>query len=304
MPSSSRRDFLKQSISLGAATLAAGPLGSKVLAAEQPGSKMQYGLVTYMWGAKWDLPTLIDNLEQAKVLGVELRTTHAHGVERTLNAQQRKDVKKRFDDSPVSLVSLGSNERFDNPDPEVVKRAIEATKEFIKLGHDVGASGVKVKPNSFHKGVEHEKTIQQIGEALNVVGAFGADFGQQIRLETHGSCSPPPIIKQIMDVADHPNVAVCWNSNAPDLVGPRDTKEENLKYNFGLLADRLGATTHIRTLQWPGYPFQLLIDLMVKIDYAGWLMLEMGGAPADPVKALAAEGELFKEMVAKAQAAL
>ncbi len=303
MTSSSRRSFLKHSLSLGAAALAAGPLGELAWAADKPGSKMRYGLVTYMWGAKWDLPTLIGNLEKAQVLGVELRATHAHKVERDLNAQQRKAVKQRFDDSPVTLVGLGSNERYDDPDPAVVQKAIEATKEFVKLSHDVGASGVKVKPNSFHKGVSHEKTIEQIGKALNVVGAFGADYGQQIRLETHGSCSPPPIMKQIMDVADHPNVTICWNSNAPDLQGPHDTKEANLKYNFGLLADRLGATTHVRTLDWPNYPFQVLIDLMVKIDYAGWLMLEAGDAPADRVKALAEQGQLFKKMVAKAQAA-
>ncbi len=304
MTDSSRRDFFKHSISFGAAALAAGSLNNLAWGAEKPGSKMKYGLVTYMWGADWDLPTLIGNLQKAKVLGVELRTTHAHGVERDLNAQQRKQVKKRFDDSPVTLVGLGSNERFDDPDPKVVQRAIRATKEFIKLSHDVGASGVKVKPNSFHKGVSHEKTIEQIGKSLNIVGAFGADYGQQIRLETHGSCSPPPIMKQIMDVADHRNVAICWNSNAPDLKGPRNTKEENLQYNFNLLADRLGATTHVRTLDWPDYPFQVLIDLMVKMDYAGWLMLEAGGAPKDRVKALAEQGELFKKMVAKSQLAL
>jgi len=305
MTDRSRRDFLKQSISFGAAALTAGSLAeTPAWGADKSGLKMNYGLVTYMWGAKWDLPTLIGNLEESDVLGVELRTTHAHGVERHLNAEQRKEVKKRFDDSPVTLVSLGSNERFDSPDPKALQRAIEATKEFVKLGHDVGSSGVKVKPNSFHKNVPHEQTIEQIGKSLNVVGAFGADYGQQIRLETHGQCAPPPIIKQIMDVADNPNVGVCWNSNAPDLVGKYDSKEENLVYNFNLLKDRLGATTHIRTLEWPGYPWQVLINLFVKIDYAGWLMLEAGGVPEDPVKALVEQKQLFKKMVARARAAL
>ena len=41
---------------------------------------MQLGLVTYQWGADWDLPTLLANCKKANVLGVELRTTHAHKV--------------------------------------------------------------------------------------------------------------------------------------------------------------------------------------------------------------------------------
>ena len=71
---------------------------------------MAFGLVTYQWGRDWDLPTLIANCEETRVLGVELRTTHAHGVEPRLNAGQRREVKKHFDGSPVTLVGLGSSE--------------------------------------------------------------------------------------------------------------------------------------------------------------------------------------------------
>jgi len=295
----SRRRLLKHSMYLGAAALGAGPLGEALArGAEKPGAQMALGLVTYMWGARWDLPTLIGNCAAGRVLGVELRTTHAHGVERNLNLGQRLEVKKRFADSPVTLAGLGSNERFDHPDPASLEAAVEATKAFVKLSHDVGGSGVKVKPNSFQKDVPREKTIEQIGKSLNVVGAFGADYGQQIRLEVHGQCSPPPIMREIMDVADHPNVGVCWNSNAADLQG------EGLEHNFNLLKDRMGATAHIRPLKTPGYPWQELIDLYAKIDYHGWIMLEAGGVPQDPVAALAEQDELFREMVAKARAKL
>ena len=86
-----RRDFLKQSMYVGAAVVTAGPL-SRVLAQSSagPGSKMKLGLVTYQWGKDWDLPTLIANCEKTKVLGVELRTEHAHGVESNLTARQRR----------------------------------------------------------------------------------------------------------------------------------------------------------------------------------------------------------------------
>ena len=297
MKDTTRRDFLKTSLSIGAGALAAGPLsGTLALGADKPGSKMKLGLVTYLWGQDWDLPTLLANCEKSQVLGVELRTTHAHGVEPSLNIGQRMEVKKRFADSPVAFVGPGSNERFDHPDAEGLKGAIEATKALIKLGHDCGASGVKVKPNSFQKDVPHEKTIEQIGKSLNVVAAFGADYGQEIRLEVHGQCSPLPIMKQIMDIADHPNVGVCWNSNDQDLDG------EGLVHNFNLVKDRFGATAHVRELNVGSYPYQDLMDLFVKMDYAGWILLECRTKPEDRVAGLIEQREVFEEMVAAGQA--
>ncbi len=207
----SRRTFLETS----AAATALAFCSQAARAAS--GDKMAYGLVTYLWGQDWDLPTLIANCEKSGALGVELRTTHAHGVEPTLDDKQRAAVRDRFADSNVTLVGIGSNERYDDPDPAVVKKAIAATKEFIQLSHDVGSTGVKVKPDRFHPNVPHEKTIAQIGASLNELGKYADGFGQQIRLEVHGQCAELPTIKAIMDVADHPSVAVCWNSNAQDL---------------------------------------------------------------------------------------
>jgi len=297
MPRSTRRRFLHETASLAGAALAAGPLGHALAwGADKPGANMDLGLVTYLWAKDWDLPTLIAHCEKSGVLGVELRTTHAHGVEPSLNLKERIEVRKRFADSPVEFVGPGSNERFDHPDPQALENAIEATKAFIKLSHDCGGSGVKVKPDSFHKNVPREKTIEQIGKSLNVVGAFGADYGQQIRLEVHGQCSPLPIMREIMDVADHPNVAVCWNSNAQDL------KDEGLAHNFHLVKDRLGATVHVRELNSTDYPYAELLDLFVGVDYAGWIMLECHTDPADKLAALTEQRKVFDEMLAKARA--
>ena len=265
---------------------------------KQPGSEMRLGLVTYLWGQDWDLETLIKNCEQSQVLGVELRTTHAHGVEPDLNAQERKEVKLRFNDSPVTLVGLGSNENYDSPDPENLKASIEATKEFVILSHDIGTSGVKVKPNSFHDNVPHEQTIEQIGKSLNILGKFSADYNQQIRLEVHGECSKLPTIKSIMDIADHPNVAVCWNSNDEDLAG------QGLEYNFHLVKDRFGDTAHIRELNVGDYPYQQLISLFVEMDYKGWILLEARTKPDDRIEAMKEQLAVFKQMIAKAQTGL
>jgi hypothetical protein len=76
-----------------------------------------------------------------------------------------------------------------------------------------------------------------------------------------------------MDAAGHPNVGLCWNSNAADLAG------EGLAANFNLVKRRLGGTAHVRPLDSRDYPFAELIGLFVQMDYDGWLLLEAGGTP-------------------------
>jgi len=285
----SRRQFVASS---AAAVAIPAVLGEQAKAAEEPAIGL--GLVTYMWGADWDLPTLLENCKKTNVPGIELRTTHAHKVEPELNDQQRADVAKRFGDSGVTCVGIGSNERFDDPDPAVLKQAIERSKEFIRLSHDIGGSGMKVKPDRFWPNVPREKTIEQIGKALNELGEYAGGFGQQIRLEVHGQCSELPTIKAIMDVATNENVFVCWNSNKTDLAG------DGLAANFGLVRKRFGATCHIHELESPDYPFQELINLLVKSKWEGWCLLENASKPADRVAALAQQRKLFDQMVKQA----
>ena len=201
-------------------------------------------------------------------------------------------MKKRFADSNVTNVGIGSNERYDNPDPAVVKKAIEATKAFIRLSQDVGGSGVKVKPDRFYKEVPREKTIEQIGRSLNLLGKYGADYNQQIRLEVHGQCAELPTIRKILDVADHPNVAICWNSNPQDLEGA------GLEKNFKLVADRFGATCHVHELDSKAYPYERLFALLQEAKYKGWVLLEAGKPPQDRLSALKTQRRLFDKLVA------
>jgi len=300
MTSYSRRQFMVRSVGMATGAFVATGLTScgdlQISSTGKRGSKMRFGLVTYLWGKDWDLPTLIRNCQTSKVLGVELRTQHAHGVESNLNAEQRREVKKRFDDSPVTLVGLGTNFAFHHADPARLQKDIEEAKQYVKLSCDVGGSGVKVKPNALPEGVPVEKTIEQIGKSLNELARFGADYGQEIRVEVHGrETQKLPIMKRIFDVADHPNVGVCWNSNNEDLAG------QGLECNFNLVKDRFGATVHIRELNIGKYPYQQLINLFVKTDYKGWILLEARTKPEDRVKALAEQRVLFEQMVANAQ---
>jgi sugar phosphate isomerase/epimerase len=263
------------------------------------GENIQFGLVTYMWGADWDLPTLIKNCETAKVLGVELRIEHAHKVDVSLTLEQRKEVRGRFADSQVKLLGMGTNFEFHSPDETVLKKNIAGAKEFIKLSHDIGGTGVKVKPNALPKDVQVEKTLVQIGKALAELGDYALGFGQQIRLEVHGrETSDLSHNRTIMEAAARDNVRVCWNSNPEDLTG------DGIEANFAKVKDFLGQTVHIREVNEGDYPYDKLAKLLVAADYEGFVCLEARTKPEDRVKALAEQRELFMQMVTQARQAV
>ena len=116
------------------------------------------------------------------------------------NARKSPSVSR---DTPVILVGLGSACEYHAADKKVLQKNIDETKAFIELCHDVGGTGVKVRPNGFPKGVPEEKTLEQIGTALNAVAEFGEGFGVEIRLEVHGrGTNELPHIKTIMDHAE------------------------------------------------------------------------------------------------------
>ena len=231
---------------------------------------MKLGIVTYNIGKDWDLDTLIANCEGTGFDGVELRTTHAHGVEVELSAAERAAVRKRFDESKIEIVGLGSAFEYDAIDPEELKQHIERTKEYIRLAHDLGVSGIKVRPNKIHvdEGVEIETTLEQIGVSLAECGEFARDLGVQIRLEVHGRTTSDPVnIRKIMDYADHDNVFVCWNSNMTDLV------DGSIDGNFASLQEYI-RLVHITEL-WNEYPWSRLFELLRQSGYTGFCLAEI-----------------------------
>lgn len=180
--------------------------------------RFRLGLVTYELGKNWDVETLIQNCTTAGFEAVELRTTHRHGVEPAISKDPRSEIKKRFADSPVRLLGLGTTCEYHAADRAVVDRNIEETKRWCELAHDLGCLGVKVRPNGFPKDVPEEKTLAQIGNSLERCGDAARDNGVEIWVEVHGpGTQEPSNMLRIMELAGSPLVGICWNSNDTDV---------------------------------------------------------------------------------------
>lgn len=290
----SRRNFLQTStvVAVGAGSLVipnAIRSGERTHTANQP---LRLALVTYKIGMDWDVDTLIKNCAEAKFEAVELRTTHAHKVEVDLTADQRKEVRQKFEDSPVKLVSLGSAFEYDSPDQDELKKNIDGTKEYIKLASAVGAVGVKVRPNNLHldKGIPEETTLRQIGTSLREVGEFGKNNGVQIRVEVHGrETQKISRMRKMMDYADHDNVFICWNCNEADL------EDDGFEVNFNMLKEKI-RFVHIHDLFDETYPYRRLFSLLKEMNYDSYYGWEVGYTSPDAVRLMKYYRALFLEM--------
>ena len=282
-----RRDFL--------ATLTAVPALGTVIGAQTAPSAgpagrkgLKIGTVTYNIAKDWDLPTLIKNLTEVGLDGVELRTTHKHGVEISLSPAARAEVRKRFEDSPVKIGGLGTTCEYHSPDAAIVRKNIDETREWVKLAKDIGSPSVKVRPNGLPKEVPEEKTLEQIGKSLRECGVFAEENGVKIQLEVHGTdTSRVPRIRKILDYGgNHPGVKVCWNSNQTDLL------DGGFEPAFNLVKDQIGQI-HMRDLWLEEYPWRQLITSLVAMKFEGYCFAEIPES-ADPIRVLKFYRALFR----------
>ena len=236
---------------------------------------MKLGFVTYQIGRDWDVPTIIDMCGRTGFTGVELRTTHAHGVETELSSSERMDVRRQFEDGGVDLVGLGTAFEYHAVDPVEVRQNIEGTFEYAKLAADLGCPGVKVRPNGLQtdQGVPEEKTLEQIGKAIGECAEAADGLGVQIRVEVHGRDTlEPRRMRVIMDHADHPNARICWNSNFGEVV------DGSVEENYRLLSQKI-SLVHITEISRAEYPWRELFRLLKADGYEGYTLAEIDHSP-------------------------
>jgi sugar phosphate isomerase/epimerase len=229
---------------------------------------MRLGIVTYNIARDWDLETTLRVLAQCGLDGLELRTTHRHGVEPDAGRPDRVRIRDRLREAGLGQVSLGSTCEFHASDTAEVRRNIEQCRAFVSLARDIGARAVKVRPNDLTPGEEAERVIERIGKALAECGRIGEEDGVEIWMEVHGRGTELPAnARRILDACGHPNVGVTWNSNAADVV------DGSVRQSFRLLGSSVRCC-HVGEL-WSGYPWRELFSLLAEASFEGYALAEL-----------------------------
>jgi sugar phosphate isomerase/epimerase len=279
----SRRNFLGTSLlGTGVAMLPSYISASEIPASElimdQNQEPLKIGLMSYLIGSEWNLDTIIKNCTETKYLHAELRTTHAHGIEVTLNKMKRKEIKKKIEDSALEAISLASAYMFHFQDKKVLRENIEGAKEFLQLASDVGAIGIRVFPNDLPDDVPAEKTMEQIGKSLAEISKVGHELGVDVRVCVHGrKTNQVHIIKQIIDFSESEYVYVNWNCEHNDTLGA------GFLENFNMLKNRIKGV-HLKELYNENYPYREFFRLLKENGYKGYCNMEVGRISCEPIE--------------------
>jgi sugar phosphate isomerase/epimerase len=275
-----RRELLRSSALAAPALLAVAARGANPPSAihnPQSSRPLRLGLMSYNLAKDWDIPTIIKNCTATGFEHIELRTTHAHGVEVGLSQEKRREVRKQFEDAGLKI-SLASGFAYHWPDPAQLRKEIEGTKEYTLLARDLGAIGIRVFPNALlvDKGIPEEQTLRQIGKSLAEVGSFAHDHGVEIRVEVHGSgTNVVSKVRQMVDYAECPYVYINWNCEK------NDVKDPGLEANFRSVKDRI-RNVHLHEL-WEDYPYRRLFTLLRQSGYQGYCDAEIDES-AEPIR--------------------
>ncbi|HPU97289.1 MAG TPA: sugar phosphate isomerase/epimerase family protein [Candidatus Hydrogenedentes bacterium] len=275
-----RRDWMLLSAAAGGTIGLAGPGNTDPAqaqplpaggAAALPPAEYKLGMVTYQMGKDMTCDQLIELCRKTGLAGVELRTTHAHKVEDSLSAAERAEIRVKFADAGVAIAGLGTAFEFHSRNENKVRENIEGSKSYAKLAADIGAKGIKVRPNGVERGDDPEKAFERIGKALGEVARYAADLGVEVWLEVHGNehTKNTANIAKIIRHAGHPNAKVCWNSNQ----GETDASG-SIRASFDQVRDFIGEV-HINEIGRPIYPWRELFDLLREIRFSGFCLAEI-----------------------------
>lgn len=255
---------------------------------------MKLSLDTYSIGADLTLRDLLELLPANGFQGVEFRceASQKHGVEPEISAEERRRIRSLIAGAGLEVSCLSTSQRYEYPDPALRQKAIERTKQFIDLAHDLGCGRIRVFGNDFPPGVPKPQVVQYVGESLRECGTYAEGKGVDVLLEMHGEFYYWEYALGAVKIADHPNVALNYNSDDRDLVNG------SVAFTFDKVKDYI-RHVHMHDLDSPTFPYKELFGILKGMGYSNFLSLEQGYHEGGEKKVIALYAALYREIMAQ-----
>ena len=171
---------------------------------------MNYAFMTFSCPS-YTLAQALDAAKRYGYAGVEPRveSKHAHGVELSATPDQRRDIKRQFEDAGIAACCVAVSAKY--ADPATVEKHVEDTLRYIDLAADIGSPRLRVFGGDFPDTVSRAQAIEVVAAALAQLAHHAAGRGVTICLETHDAWTHPAHVAQVMQRVNRPNVAVNWD---------------------------------------------------------------------------------------------
>ena len=241
---------------------------------------MKLSITTFAIVREWALPFLIEKCRQFGIGGLEFRTDqkHGHGVEITLDREQRREIRERIEDSYMAAVGIASPCKFDMPDKTALRREIDHAKACVELCADIGGRTVRVFGNDLKSEAGRKAVIDQVGASLAELIPFGREHGVEVLLEMHGQFNYWGFALGALKASGIPDAGLIYNCDMKDIVGG------SIAQTYSMVR---GKIRHVHIHDFiSGYPYPEFYQLLKNDGYSGFMSAEME-ASSDPEKVLA-----------------
>lgn len=111
----------------------------------------------------------------------------------------------------LKFINLGASAKMHLPEGEERQKNLAEARAFIDLAKEISCPFVRVFPNEFPKGQDRNKTIDIVAQSLLLLGDYAKERDVTVLMETHGDFSRSEDIEKVMQIAEHPHVALVWD---------------------------------------------------------------------------------------------
>lgn len=221
----------------------------------------------------WSLEQAADAACRYGYAGLELRLLDGAIIEPSLEAAQRRRIRRVCADAGLTICGLGTSFRVADPRADLAD-----AYAALDLAAELGAPLIRLFGGA-PAGEAWEATRARAAERLGQIGNRGRELGVLAALETHDSFAAGRLVADIFATVEEPGAGVIWDTLHPLREG--EPPEETL----ALIGDRLlhmhvkdGAAppdlSECRLLGEGRVPVAAILRMLAGRGYAGWLSVE------------------------------
>jgi len=182
--------------------------------------------------------TLTEMIEIAQRYGYDgieprLDAGHAHGIEVSIDGEQRREIVAKMDAASVQLGCLATSLKYADYSPEEDVR--RESYERIDLAADLKVPVLRVFGGKIPEDVSREDAVDHAARLLTSIAPYAAERGVRLCIETHDDWCDPAHVVAILRRVDHTAIGVNW-----DIMHPVRVCGYTMDEAFELLKDWIG----------------------------------------------------------------
>jgi len=140
---------------------------------------------------------------------------HRQGIDLTMSARQRGELKARFEDEGLVIACIATGVGMGVVDSGARDEQIGLLHEYIDLAGDLGCRYVRTFGREVLEGVEMKAVVDYVAAGYRQVIEHATDRNVVVLMETHDRWCNSAHVAAVVEQVRHPNMGVLWDFMHP-----------------------------------------------------------------------------------------